>query len=57
MGMDVQMELPSLIYSIRHGVGDDVGVIGYAITWLVHRDQFWLVAFVNHRLVDRGTLG
>ena len=57
MGMDVQMELPSLIYSIRHGVGDDVGVIGYAITWLVRGDQFWLVAFVNHRLVDRRTLG
>ena len=57
MGMDVQMELPSLIYSIRHGVGDDVGVIGYAITWLVHRDQFWLVAFVNHRPVDCRTLG
>ena len=57
MGMEVQMELPSLIYSTRHGVGDDVGVIGYAITWLVHGDQFWLVAFVNHRLVDRRALG
>ena len=57
MGMDVQSELSSLIYSIRHGVGDGVGVIGYAITWLVHGDQFWLVAFVNNRLVDRRTLG
>ena len=55
--MDVQLELSSLVYSIRGGVGDGVRVVGYAVTWVVHGDQFWLVAFVNYRPVDCRTLG